>query len=272
MIRTPMKRRRRIRAITRIVATIAALAMVITVQNSATTLATWNDQEWVSAAPSSLGTADCTVPTGKFASRGEGRVLSGSLLGLDLPNVVDIARVLVTNNTQRSLVRPSTAAPVSGQDDAYGDPLRLGLLYDALAIDASTVLQLPLGTDLGLLRQYGRAQSTGGSAGAGGYVTDGGSINTSGSLAGYPNLATLKLSTLLNSLGVNLGDLVGAVADVDLTIGAVAGRSALTNACAAMWSGTVATSVQREYLAAGLTLGITSPSSACSAPQSTARC
>ncbi len=247
------------RITTRAISAVAALAMVVTVQNASSTLASWSDSEWVSSAPEAIGTVDCTAPTSAFASRGEGRVLSGSLLGLDLANVADVASVLVTNDATRSMPRPATANPVPGQSDAYADVLRLDLLYGLLSVDATNVLQLPLNTDTGLLGQYGRAQSTGDSWGAGGYVTESGNINTSGSQAGYPNLATLKLSTLLNSLGVNLGDLVGGVADAELTVGAVAGRAALENACDAMWNGSVATNVKREYLAAGITLGITSP-------------
>src|SRR5699024_9196707 len=63
----------------------------------------------------------------------------------------------------------------------------------------------------------------------------------------------------LNSLGVNLGSLVGEVVDVDLGIGAVTGRAALANPCEAYWAGDTAAAVEREYLASGLTTGITSP-------------
>lgn len=244
----------------RATAAVTAAALVLAAQSGTATLATWAEQEWVTAPASGIGTVDCTAPQGAFATRGEGRVLSGSLLDLDSAALAEVTGTLVTNDGARTLVRPASAAPVAGHGDAFADPLRLDVLDDTVAIDATGLLQLPLSTDLGLLGQFGQAGGNGDSAGAAGYLTDSGTVNTDGQLAGYPHFATLRLSDLLDALGYDLGSVVGDSAlDVSLDIGAVAGRAALVDACAALWSGDLASALHRDYLAAGLTTSIASP-------------
>src|SRR5690606_14357117 len=132
-------------------------------------------------------------------------VLSGSLLGLDTDTVAEVSGVRATHDRTVSNAKPSTAAPVVGQLDAYADALRVDVLTAVLGLDLTSALQLPLDTDTGLIGQYGQAQSTGTSSGASGYITDSGAINTDGNESDYPDIATLKLSTLLNSLGLDLG-------------------------------------------------------------------
>lgn len=242
---------------------LAAAAVVVSgalvAQSGITTNASWNDAEWVSAPQ--LSTLDCSNPVGQFASRGEGRVLSGSLLGLDSASIAEVTSMLVTNNGVSAAPHPADASPVISPPlpDAYADPLDIDLLDDTIALGLTSVLQLPLSTPTGLIGQFGRARNSGVSAGASGYLTDQGGVNTSGSQAGYPRLATLKLSTLLNSLGYDLGTAVSdATADVTLGIGAVAGRSTLNDPCQALWAGAPQNALQRQYLAAGLDTIITS--------------
>ena len=240
-------------------ATAILVSAALLSQSSITSNASWNDAEWVHSA--SVGTIDCANPAGQFASRGEGRVLSGSLVGLDSASVAEITSVLVTNNGTTATPRPADASSLVSPPlpDACADPLDIDLLDDTIALGLTSVLQLPLNTPTGLIGQFGRARSSGVSAGASGYLTDQGGVNTSGAQAGYPRLATLKLSTLLNSLGYDLGTAVSdTTADVTLGIGAVAGRSALENPCQAIWAGTPQNALQRQYLAAGLDTIITS--------------
>ncbi len=234
-------------------AAIAVVSLVLAAQSGTATLAAWTDGEWVTAPAGGIGTVDCVDPAGAFAGRGEGRVLSGSLLGLDAANLAEVTGVLTSNDGTRALARPASAAPVAGRPDAFADPLRLDVLDDAVALDATGLLQLPLDTDLGLLGQFGQARSTGDSVGAAGYLTDQGGINTDGEHAGYPHLATLRLSQLLDALGYGIGTAVGdSTVDVALEIGAVSGRADLADPCRAIWAGAPQSALSRDYLAAGL--------------------
>lgn len=236
---------------------LASLALVA--QTGITTNATWNDSEWVHTP--AVSTLDCASPAGKLTSRGEGRVLSGSLLGLDSAELADVASILVTNDGATSTRRPSTAPPVTNppMPDAFANPLSVGLLDDAITLDLTGPLQLPLNTPAGLIGQFGQAQNTGTSAGASGYLTDQGGINTSGPQSGYPNLATVKLSTLLDSLGLDIGTLTQDIVDVSLEVGAVAGAAKLEDPCLGLWSGDFSEALARNYLAAGLDATVTSP-------------
>lgn len=225
------------------VAAAVLVSTALVAQGGVTSEAAWNDAEWTGGA---VGTSDCTSPEAAFANRGEGRALSGSLLGIDLDALVEASGVEVTNDGGRSLEHSGAAAPLG--DDAYANPLNVVALS---AVDANLgqgVLQLPLDTSTGALGQYGQAKGDGLGVGASGYVTDTGAIATAPGNT-YPDLATLSLSQLLAAVNPSVSALIGELTDVSLTTGAVAGRADL-HGCGAAWSGAAQPDeLTRDYLA-----------------------
>lgn len=239
---------------------IAAFALLV--QTAAPTNASWTDTEWTGAA---LGSANCATASSGFATRGDGRALSGSLLGTDLDTVAAASGVAVTSNGARDLHAPASAQPASGTPQAWADPLNVALLNGALPVNLTQALQLPLAAGTGAVGQFGQARNSGQAAGAAGYVTSSGGINLDGAPGGYPDLATLQLSSVLGSLNHNLGTLIPGISDVSLTAGAVAGRAQLAG-CDTSWRGSVPMSadgttgnVSRQYLASHLDLRLSSP-------------
>lgn len=211
--------------------------------------ASWNDAEWAHAP---VGALDCADPAQTAAARGQGRVLSGAVAGTDLDDVAAASGVDVTNNGSRSRHAPTGATQVGA--DAYADPLDVTAL-GAADVDLSGILSLPQGTGAGALAQYARAAENGDADGASGYVTDSGAIAPAGQ-SGYPDLATVDVKNLLNSVGVDLGSLVSNVTDVTLDVGAVAGR-ANVQGCESLWGASDA--ITREYLASSVKTQIASP-------------
>lgn len=236
----------------------AFTAVVVAVTWSSVTDAAWVSNEWVHAGDldgqAGMGTVDCAAPDGAYATRSNGRVLSGSALGIDLDTLAQVTGVETTNDGSRAQVSPGTATD-SGED-GYSNPLNVVVLQ-ALELDLTEVLQLPLDNSTGVLGQYGQAQSTGLSSAGAGFVDDTGAISVKPG-GGYPQLGTLRLSSLLDSLGYDLGTVFSGVADVSLEIGAVAGRASL-DGCDYMWGADIEDVLDREYLAAGLVTEIDSP-------------
>lgn len=236
----------------------AFTAVVVAVTWSSVTDAAWVSNEWVHAGDpdgqEGMRTVDCAAPDGAYATRGNGRVLSGSALGIDLDTLAQVTGVETTNDGSRAQVSPGTATD-SGED-GYSNPLNVVVLQ-ALELDLTEVLQLPLDNSTGVLGQYGQAQSTGLSSAGAGFVDGTGAISVKPG-GGYPQLGTLRLSSLLDSLGYDLGTVLSGVADVSLEIGAVAGRASL-DGCDYMWGADIEDVLDREYLAAGLVTEIDSP-------------
>ncbi len=237
-------------------AAVALVSTALVAQGGVVTNAAWNDAEWAHAP--AVGTIDCADAAGAFATRGEGRALSGSLLGIDLDSAAKVSGVRVTNDGSSATPTPAAAAPANSVIDAYADPLDASAL-NTVNLGLSGLLQLPLDTDTGLIGQYAQARTDGDAVGASGYITNAGGINTDGQESDYPDIATLRLSDLLNSLGYDIGTATQGVTDLSLSIGAVAGRAALVDTCEAIWSGDTAAAVHRDYLAAGLTTTVESP-------------
>lgn len=235
------------------VATAAAVVVscALLVQGSISTDAAWNDSEWAHGTASTL---DCTDAEGAFATRGEGRVLSGGLLGIDLDTIAEASGVEVTNDGSRSLEHGDTATSLG--DDAYADPLNVVLLSTVDVNLGQGVLHLPLDNSTGVLGQYGQARSTGHSRGAAGFITESGGIALQPG-SGYPELATLRLSQLLGSVNPPVADALSSLTDISLTIGAVTGRAEI-DGCAAAWASEATASLVREYLASSIDLDITS--------------
>ncbi|MBL3680351.1 hypothetical protein D3230_13790 [Leucobacter chromiireducens subsp. solipictus] len=236
----------------------AVAACALLVQGVGVTNASWTDPEWDRG---TIGTTDCGPAATGIASRGEGRVLSGAILGADLDTLLAARGVSVTNTGSRDRHTPSSAQPVPGSPQGWADPLNVALLNDALALELTSALQLPLGAGTGAAGQFGQAENRGRAAAASGYLTSGGGINLDGAPAGYPNLATLRLSQVLGSLNHPLGTLIPGITDVSLTAGAVAGRADL-DACDAAWTGLrsgASGNLSRNYLTSHLSLDLTSP-------------
>ncbi|MGW8482886.1 choice-of-anchor G family protein [Microbacterium sp. NPDC055903] len=235
------------------VAMLASAALIV--QASVISNASWNDAEWTSAP---LSAVDCAAPDDAFATRGEGRALSGALLGIDLDSLAEASGVEVTNDGSRAVHTPAGANPATGPD-AWANPLNVTALSAVNVNLGGGILQLPLNNSTGVLGQYGQAQDTGVSAGAGGYVTDTGGIGLEPG-NGYPELAELKLSQLLAQINPAVAGALSGVTDVSLEVGAVAGR-AMLDGCETAWSGAsaLASSLSREYLVASADTVITSP-------------
>lgn len=239
------------------------------------TSAAWNDSEWVNA---ELGTVNCDSPEGAFATRGEGRVLSGSLLGIDLDTVAAAKGVTVTNDGVNAHFSPIGSNPVvdppsstADNPTAWSNPLNVTALNDALNVNlGSGLLQLPVGAQLGAVGQFAQAEANSNSKGAAGYITSTGGIGLEPE-NGYPELASLSLSKILNTLEINqeLTALLSNVTDLSLNVGAVTGRATL-DGCDAHWNGVTpyvaatdtepeSGNLNREYLATHLDAEIESP-------------
>ncbi|WOQ16476.1 choice-of-anchor G family protein [Raineyella sp. W15-4] len=182
-------------------------------------------------------------PSGNiYNTVGRGRLLSGSLLGTNLDTLAAINGITVSNDGH-GVVTPSvwgtanpfSPSPVSSDAYAYVNALDVSLL-SALGISASLVVDV--NTPVGVLNQYGRAVQNGFSAGASGAVTNNGAIQTMPG-GGWPVLASLDLKHLIAQVSTAAANLVGAVTNLKLEIGAAAGRATL-DACSA--------SSGREYL------------------------
>lgn len=241
---------------------IAGLAALVSVSLLASTAvvsnASWNDTEWVHSGTEPIGTLNCADPGNTFTSRGVGRALSGTLLGINLDAVAQASGVTATHNAGVAAHTPEGANEVMGPVNAWANPLKVEVLGNAIGIDlGSGMLQLPLDNSTGVLGQYGQASAGGQAAGAAGLLSDTGGIGLEHN-DGYPELAKLKLTDLLGAVNQPVAGLVGNAADIDLTVGAVTGRATL-DGCAALWANDISDALTREYLATSLDLGFTSP-------------
>lgn len=225
------------------------LALALAVPPSA---ASWVDTEWVSAP---VGALQCGE-TGAVDATAWGRVLTGSLSGRSLEPVAAIDGLTVAN-TGVSSTATSAAATTNLGSDAWTSSLGLAALS---SLNVGGGVTLPFGTNTGSYTQYGRATSPGLSVGAAGAVTSAGSgvvaLETPG--AATPRLATLQLSTLLDSSLPGLGVTTSQLADVRLRLGAL-GAIATYDSCGPLWRGTApGAALTREYLVDDLGLDLTS--------------
>lgn len=245
------------------VAGLTAVGLAIATLPGIATSAAWVDNEWVSATAEGepgIGTLDCEV-TDDFSTRGEGRFLSGQLLGIDLDTLAEVNGVEVLNDGTVT-VDPATAQSLG--DDAYANPLTADLL-SLINLELTGLLQLPLDNNVGVVNQVAQAKTNGQSMGAAGAVNDSGAIALTPVPPGptVPTSAELSLGALLSSVvGESLSEIVTDLADLDLSVGAVA-SSALLDACTPLWLGTdqeaVWESLERDYLIAGLSTTLESP-------------
>ncbi|PJJ55629.1 choice-of-anchor G family protein [Compostimonas suwonensis] len=234
-------------------AMVALLGAAALSPNVAASVASWSDAEWSHGI---AGTLDCEAP-GTFTSRGSGAFLGGGILPIPTQDIADLNAVTVTNDGSASTVEPASANPLGS--DAYINPLQVDALNGLVSLDLTNLLVLPLQTDSGAINEYGQAQSTGRSAGATGLINDSGGIAVDEVPATIPDWATLKLSTLVSEVtGDSISDLVGGIADVGMSLGAI-GSSAQYDACNAEFADDLEANLEREYLVAGLSTTATSP-------------
>ncbi|MBO0981020.1 choice-of-anchor G family protein [Microbacterium sp. SD291] len=185
-----------------------------------------------------------SCPRGVFNAHGHGKLLGGSVLGLNLDGVVELNGKHAT-------------APSPNDPDTYFNSLDLSVL-DTLGLPLtpagdflSQILTIATPALVGTVNEYAYAESDGDSRGASGAVTDNGvvALNQGDDM---PEFGTLDLRTIIANLaGAQAAALVAAVSNLQLQIGAIAGR-AWVNPC-------TEPEVQRDYLLAHLRILITSP-------------
>lgn len=214
--------------------------------------AAWVDREWVAGA---TGTVDCSSPEGVAAGQARGRVLSGSLLGLDLDTLAALDGVVATSDGTEASASPGAASPVTGLDDAWADPLDLSAVLGIVALQSAGIT-LPLDTPVGVVGQFAQAHGPGDFVGAAGVVNDSGLLELGEDAGGYPDLASIELKQLVTSVSPTLAAVLDGVAQLRLDVGAVGSRAAVPDACDVVFARGTA---DREYVTAGLDLVLESP-------------
>ncbi|MGD7733468.1 choice-of-anchor G family protein [Propionibacteriaceae bacterium G57] len=205
----------------------------------------------IGAAPALAASAraNSCVPHGTTSAVAGGRVLSGSVLGIDLDTVTGVDGLCVANNgagdiaPQGWVTGPTPARQVVGDPTAFVNDIDAAAINDQAVIPAAT----RLGAGTGLFTQYARAVENGYQLAASGAVTQTGGVQPDlGSDA--PTLAEVDLAHLVGTLLPSVT--LSPVANLRLQVGALWGR-ALWNACTGQ--------VARDYLIGRLDTAWTSP-------------
>ena len=188
---------------------------------------------------------ECDPAGTLYDSTGTGRLLSGSILAADLDAVASV------NGATAEV--DATTAPT----DEETNPLSAGVLnavqlnLTGLADTLSDLLNF--NTDTGVLNQYGYANQDGTVRGASGAVTDNGSVRLEPS-EGWPELASLDLRKVVERIGGSgTSDFLASVANAELSIGEVAGRTQFNSLC------NPPADLERDYLVSYLKADVTSP-------------
>jgi hypothetical protein len=252
----------------RFVATLAGAVtatLVITASTSGATLAAWNDTEFVNA---SAGTLDCAPNSDQFSSRAASKLVGGQLLGINLDSLVNLRGVEAQNTGTAVNVTPAPPVAQSRGNDAYVNPLSVGVLNglstpgNPSGVNLNLIdFDLPLDTGVGLVNHFAQARDSGMSLAAAGAVNDSGGVQLTPVAGGSepPTLATVELGQLLSSItGAGLGGGIASLANVKLRVGEVSSVASL-NACSAEWGGSVYDSLARQYILSALDLDLTSP-------------
>ncbi len=163
-------------------------------------------------------------------SYAEGRFLSGSLVGIDLDQIVELAAARAANDGTQPL-------------QTSKDPLSASVLQ-TVDVDAPGGVQLDLGQflDAGVINQYAEAEVDGVAMASSGAIGDDGAIGVGEVGAGSAGDLTLDLDALINSRFASI------LTDVKLSLEAVAAQARGTQDTA---SG--------DYTLAGATLTFSSP-------------
>jgi hypothetical protein len=143
-------------------------------------------------------------------------------------------------------------------NDAWSNNLQVGALN---AIGLGAGVTLPIGQNLGVETQYGRATTTGVATGASGLLTDnGGGLVSLGTATGTtPGVGSISLATALTgTIGDKLAGKASQLVGASLDVGAVGSVTSL-DSCNALWQGiSDATAVARSYMIAKLGLNFSS--------------
>ncbi len=172
-------------------------------------------------------TANADEVSSSYAS---GQFLSGSLLGGDLADVVELAAAEAYNNGTQSR-------------QTSKDPLRASVVQ-TIDVNAPGGVQLDLGDviDAGAVNQYAQAEREGVSMGSSGAIGDDGAIGVGEVGSGAAGDLSLDLQALLG------GEFASSVADLQLSLEAVAAQA-----------DGVKQSARGDYTLAGAVLTFSSP-------------
>jgi hypothetical protein len=229
-------------------------AVVVAAVGIPVSAASWVDREWTTA---QVGALDCDN-AGVVNATAWGRVLTGAVSGQQLDPVAAIDGITVSNlapATASSAVSAATTHSVT--NDAWTTDLALTGLG---AVTVGAGVSLPFGTNTGTYTQYGRATSSGLSVGASGAVTTAGNgvASLEPASSATPRLATVRLSSLLDSSLPGLGVTTAQLADVGLRVGTL-GAITSYSSCDPLWNAAApGSALTREYLVKDLGLDLTS--------------
>ncbi len=196
----------------------------------------------------------CATPGTLFDAQSRGRLLTGTLAGYDLDGLVAV------NGVHAQAFAPA-------QTDTQASPLSVTALggitvnLGGAAVLLSDILTLLTSTDVGALNQYAHADAAFDGAdtaeiGAAGAVNQAsGAITLDENSDDVPQLATLSLYEILEHIGGPVvAGLLANIADLNLNVGAVAGRAWLDSGC----TEPEADEIERDYLVAYLRLVVES--------------
>lgn len=181
----------------------------------------------VASAPALAASPGC-LPSGTlFNSIARGRILSGSLLGVDLDNIAQVSGVeaqeLAGGEPSVTSTRQLTAEVLNS----------ILANLNGLGSTLSDVLQLAAPAQLGALHEYAYAHENGDVVGASGAVGENGVLSfNADDVPDSDPVGTLDLRTILTNLtGSQVSALLALVAELELQIGAVAGRTQFNSLC-----------------------------------------
>ncbi len=249
------------------IAIVISAAAILTSIGITPSLAAWTDTEYDNGAVSPL---DCAT-TDNFTTQAWGQEVAGQVAGIPLDShLVGVLGTTTNSGTPHSTAvgGPGSAGLTYLTNDAWASNLQVGALN---SIDLGAGVALPIGQNLGVETQYGRATTNGVATGAAGAVTTsgGGLVTLDAPTSATPGVGSISLGSALNSIvGSQLSADVTQLANASLSVGAL-GSTTQLDSCNALWAGqTDATAVIRNYVLAKL--GLTFDSSLIGTATSTA--
>lgn len=207
------------------------------------------------AAPAFAASPSHCAPTGTlFDAQSRGMLLSGTIAGTDLDTIAALKGVHATAFASNSSPKNVSDTETSPLDVTALSSINLNLTGVGSVL--TDVLSVLTGNQsVGTVNQYAYAHQnpiTNPTVGASGAVTNSGAIALTTASQTPPELAQLSLKTLLQQVTGNsaVTSLLSSIADLDLQVGAAAGRASLSSLCVTPR----ASELQRDYLIAYLKL------------------
>ncbi|GAA3654193.1 choice-of-anchor G family protein [Microbacterium marinilacus] len=237
----------------------AVAALLVVPLTTSTSLAAWNDAEWLRTPALTTTTVDCSAESGLVAEA-SARQVGGTLLGTDLASLAEVQGV--GNGVDGDGIEwwePSSAHdldPAGTTTHTRSTSLSVAALSGVPLVSLPTLNAAVPGISAGALAQYSQVTAAGAAIGATGLVADRSGVITIG-----PYDATPPASSAISLSGVVPA--IAGVADATLTTGAVSAVSQV-DGCALLASelwgvGTDEGTVRREYDIAGLGLTASAP-------------